>query len=810
LAFESTSGASLFNAKSFKEMCYLEEDIVQKNSLFQTYCLKDTNGNCCSSYSLGNMVASVMRKSSCQDITDSDVNQASTLIESCAPYFVKGLLKNTCSCNTLINGTTVNNCPAVPCLCFQDQATLLVMNYLTDNKFLLTPKDKFLKYALSFLPLSWWDNDFYKDVYDSKLKKSLPNHGGVKVVGFDFGNYKYDLFSTLLIDNAKYPAIAMVVLLIIMCLYLNSIIIAFCGLLSIIFALVDAYFIYKIVLGINFFPFLNVVTLVFLVGIGADDAFVYYDIWRQTKKAHPNEDCLTLTWKTLRYAALSMLVTSMTTSAAFFASVSSKITSIKCFGIFAGISILTCYLMMITWFPAVVLLHERWIRRRTIDQMPKAEPTVQSIRDGEQEASAVKPTKWLPNAVLKKRLYFLWIVIFIGLTIGFICVIFVSPKISLPSSKDFQVFASSSTLEQYEMNVKNNIRYAQGQGWGLWVKLIWGVKPEDNGHHLNPDDLGTLTYENNFDPFAPESQKWMLSLSKNLRNQTFFSKTKNYYPKTPFEMFLDHAIQESCLENYTFPYPRAVFENCYKKLDFYNKYVLYDENGKPRAVSWGFATDFSYTSAFKPMDDFWNEINSWSTKEMAKAPKGLQNGWAVCESLDFYSLQASLSAGTFSSMSISVAIAFVVMLLTTLNIFISLYAIITIVGILAITVGSLVLLGWQLNILESIVMSVAVGLSIDFTMHYGVAYRLSPYKDRRDIRVRYSFVHIGSAIFMAALTTFITGLLMMPAIVLVYNQLGVFLMLVMFFSYIYATLAFQSMCALIGPINNFGQLSISR
>ena len=55
-------------------------------------------------------------------------------------------------------------------------------------------------------------------------------------------------------------------------------------------------------------------------------------------------------------------------------------------------------------------------------------------------------------------------------------------------------------------------------------------------------------------------------------------------------------------------------------------------------------------------------------------------------------------------------------------------------------------------------MSVAVGLSIDFTMRYGVAYRLAPPdKKQRESRVRYSLVHIGSAITMAALTTFLTG-----------------------------------------------------
>ena len=92
------------------------------------------------------------------------------------------------------------------------------------------------------------------------------------------------------------------------------------------------------------------------MGIGADDAFVYYDIWRQTLAANPCANIMQLTLKTLRYAALSMLVTSLTTASAFFAGVSSSITAIRLFGLFAGTSILTNYLLMMTYFPAVVAL----------------------------------------------------------------------------------------------------------------------------------------------------------------------------------------------------------------------------------------------------------------------------------------------------------------------------------------------------------------------------------------------------------------------------------------------------------------------
>ena len=58
--------------------------------------------------------------------------------------------------------------------------------------------------------------------------------------------------------------------------------------------------------------------------------------------------------------------------------------------------------------------------------------------------------------------------------------------------------------------------------------------------------------------------------------------------------------------------------------------------------------------------------------------------------------------------------------------------------------------------------------------------------------------------------SFVSGLMMMPASVLAYFQLGQFLMLVMVFSWLYSTFCFLSICSVIGPKDNFGQLSISR
>lgn len=160
-------------------------------------------------------------------------------------------------------------------------------------------------------------------------------------------------------------------------------------------------------------------------------------------------------------------------------------------------------------------------------------------------------------------------------------------------------------------------------------------------------------------------------------------------------------------------------------------------------------------------------------------------------------------------MALSVAVAFSVMLLTTWNIIISLYAILSIAGTIFVTVGSLVLLGWELNILESVTISVAVGLSVDFAVHYGVAYRLAPEPDREG-KVIFSLSRMGSAIAMAALTTFVAGAMMMPSTVLAYTQLGTFMMLIMCISWAFATFFFQCMCRCLGPQGTCGQIPLPK
>ena len=72
-----------------------------------------------------------------------------------------------------------------------------------------------------------------------------------------------------------------------------------------------------------------------------------------------------------------MLITSLTTMAAFIATAFSPLVEVQSFGIFAALVIWCDYLMIITWFTAcVVIYHNYFETKATICCMPCCLPNV--------------------------------------------------------------------------------------------------------------------------------------------------------------------------------------------------------------------------------------------------------------------------------------------------------------------------------------------------------------------------------------------------------------------------------------------------
>nr|XP_008266605.1 protein dispatched homolog 1 isoform X2 [Oryctolagus cuniculus]XP_008266606.1 protein dispatched homolog 1 isoform X2 [Oryctolagus cuniculus]XP_008266607.1 protein dispatched homolog 1 isoform X2 [Oryctolagus cuniculus]XP_008266608.1 protein dispatched homolog 1 isoform X2 [Oryctolagus cuniculus]XP_051677331.1 protein dispatched homolog 1 isoform X2 [Oryctolagus cuniculus]XP_051677332.1 protein dispatched homolog 1 isoform X2 [Oryctolagus cuniculus]XP_051677333.1 protein dispatched homolog len=844
VVFTSAGGETLWNLPAIKSMCNVDNSRIRSHPQFGNLCQRTTAASCCPSWTLGNYIAILNNRSSCQKIVERDVSHTLKLLRTCAKHYQNGTLGPDCW-DMAARRKDQLKCTNVPRKCTKYNAVYQILHYLVDKDF-MTPKTgdyatPALKYSMLFSPTE--KGERMMSIYLDNFENWNSSDGVTTVTGIEFG-IKHRLFQDYLLMDTVYPAIAIVIVLLVMCVYTKSMFITLMTMFAIISSLIVSYFLYRVVFNFEFFPFMNLTALIILVGIGADDAFVLCDVWNYTKFDKPHAETSETVGVTLQHTALSMFVTSFTTAAAFYANYVSNITAIRCFGVYAGTAILVNYVLMVTWLPAVVVLHERYLLnlfscfRKPQQVYDTKSCWAVACQKGHKvlfaisEASRIFFEKVLPCIVIKFR--YLWLFWFLALTVGGAYIVCVNPKMKLPSLElsEFQVFRSSHPFERYDAEYKKLFMFERvhhGEELHMPITVIWGVTPEDNGNPLNPKSKGKLTLDSSFNIASPASQAWILHFCQKLRNQTFFHQTDEQdFTSCFIETFrqwmenqdCDEPALYPCCSHWSFPYKQEIFELCIKRaimelerstgyhLDSKTPGPRFDINDTIRAVVLEFQSTYLFTLAYEKMHQFYKEVDAWISSELSSAPEGLSSGWFV-SNLEFYDLQDSLSDGTLIAMGLSVAVAFSVMLLTTWNIVISLYAILSIAGTIFVTVGSLVLLGWELNVLESVTISVAVGLSVDFAVHYGVAYCLAPDADREG-KVVFSLSRMGSAIAMAALTTFVAGAMMMPSTVLAYTQLGTFMMLIMGVSWAFATFFFQCLCRCLGPQGTCGQIPLPK
>lgn len=505
---------------------------------YWSLCQRTNDASCCPSWTLGNYIAVLNNRSSCQKITERDVTHTLKILRSCAKYYHNGTLGPDCWDMALRRKDQLK-CASVPRKCTKYNAVYQILHFLVDKDF-LSPKSldyppPVLKYSMLFSPTE--KGESMMNIYLDNFENWNASDGITAVTGIEFG-IKHNLFQDYLLTDTVYPAIAIVIVLLVMCVYTHSVFITLMTIIAIISSLIVSYFLYRMVFNFEFFPFMNLTALIILVGIGADDAFVLCDVWNYTKFDKPHAELAETVGVTLQHAALSMFVTSFTTAAAFYANYVSNITAIRCFGVYAGTAILVNYILMVTWLPAVVVLHERYLpnmfpcskpphqQRGFCTQMfwaglcQKANKCLFTVS----EVSRIFFEKVLPCIVIKLR--YLWLFWFLAITVGGAYVVCVNPKMKLPSLElaEFQVFRSSHPFERYDAEYKKLFMFERvhhGEDLHMPITIIWGVKPVDNGDPLNPKNKGKLMLDKNFNISSPASQLWILNFCQKLRNQSF-------------------------------------------------------------------------------------------------------------------------------------------------------------------------------------------------------------------------------------------------------------------------------------------------
>ena len=221
---------------------------------------------------------------------------------------------------------------------------------LVDESFDLTSSST---YSSSIFATEWYNVDEIYEEVDYLDTGSELVKGTYDTQYEDFVGLKLDASltsdMTLALGSAVIVAVAIVI-------HTRSPFLTLIGLVQIILSFPLAYFFYKLIAGLDFFPFLNFIGIFVVFALGAGDIFVAVDKWKNARLEHPSASTEYIAAVALPDAASAMFLTTLTTAVAFFATAICPVAPIKMFAIFCALLIILDYTMnVLLVFPALCI-----------------------------------------------------------------------------------------------------------------------------------------------------------------------------------------------------------------------------------------------------------------------------------------------------------------------------------------------------------------------------------------------------------------------------------------------------------------------
>lgn len=847
--------SSLFSPVAVLSMCRLQRRLTRSEQYSSTCQRRTGSTECCRVWSLTEYLVLLANVSSCHQLRRVDMTHVQRILGRCQRYYDNGLLSAECG--------NVGECADVPSECTQhSNAVYNLLHFLLDRGFV---ESGVLHYSAVFLPLAYSGATLG---YFSSLR--LPISDGVTRVagvGLDLGGVLFDQF---LLSDTVFVAAAGLVIVALVCVYTGSLLVTMATVSAVALALSGAYFVYTSLLALSFFPFMNVVAAVIVVALGADDTFIVCSAWRRLQ--HPQRPLQQLVSGTLGSSALSMCVTSVTTAVAFFATAISPVTAISCFAVYSGVAVLLNLVLMLVWVPAFLVLSERisvYLRRRVswLSCLVSCDCTVLVKRWCSVSRGSCIVHDVLSSVIVRLRFVLIAVLGSVAVAAGF--AVLYRPGLQLPDTNTFRLLRPSHPIEVYDSHLaekfqfESSTRYipqGDSSAYHLVLSFVWGVAPVDNGSPLVPEDRGRLVIDPDFDLASPASQLWLYNFCADLRRQSFYRSTQgpllaNCIVETlrrwmegrrcrrsniTLEPASDQGYVESrCCDQAVFPYSAEIFKRClvaavrslYRTPARFlpptgraGALFLRGGHSPLAAVIVEFDSSFVYTTSHARTAELLGRVEEWMAGWLEQAPPGMREGWLVTD-VELFDLQMTLRSGTVQALSLSLLLSGLLVLLVTRSPLLTTLAGLSVAAVVLVTMATLVLLGWRLNILESVAVTVAIGLSLDFTLHYCVAFRTAAARSTASCTgtpgcaaagtvavpgtvtrlsadgcecVREVVGSVLSPVTMAALTSITAGACMLPATVIAYIQIGVFLLVLTATSWCYSTLFFLPLLCVFG------------
>lgn len=707
-----------------------------------------------------------------------------------------------------------------------------------------------------------WDQGFFNTLESFRSKSIQDPVNNMYMTFFQQQMFDHEVL-VILGDDIMFAAYSLCIIWLLGIFYLQSIFLASMALLHITISFPVAFFIYRVVFGIELFGGLNFISLYLLLGIGCDDVFIYTDALKQSKMFARGPGWTfekRLGWAYGR-ASFTMTATTITTGLAFLMLAMNEVPIIKYFGIYTSILLFVNFMMVIIIYTSIIVIYHdhfggfgentRWV--------PTIYPQVHDEVEGSIESSEGHdpPTMDMPPSRLGVFFKQVYTPKFINTRKGRFGVISVAALLAIVSIiMASQLKISKQSLKfwaddhYFWVALDSDKEFKKGSQPSNTIRTVYGLKPpfiDRTGTKESASaDYGTPIYDGNFDLANPQAQVFLrdqcldvvynkteslklesfdkqnrygrcvmpaFALWRKARNESFpmpINTAKENSLAVGIEapsVFLDESFNELMLEFLGRPqFAKKYFANVGFKDTANGLYARYLFDEYAAEIKRNDA--YSDSSAFVEVwDDHMEQVNS-------KLPASIQGGEAYYTDSLFYFFtwsrtQSRFLPQAFISITLSLLLAFSLTCLATHNWMLSLITCGVISLVLLNVFGLLYIAGFQIGAIETTILTLVIGVSIDYQLHLVIGYsdgKLDHKIDDREGRCKHALVTLGPSILAGAMTTILSTSALFFATIAFFPQFAFMMVSAAIIAVIYGLVLLPALLSTIGPEKEQGEI----
>lgn len=671
----------------------------------------------------------------------------------------------------------------------------------------------------------------YKSHYETK-----PYIGPVRLRFF--GARLLDLeFPRVVTEDFTAVGFSVILVFVFLRTHLGSFFLATVSIFQMLMSIPVALFFYRGVFQVDFFTQLHILAIFLILGVGADDVFVFVDKWKQTDKSLPLEDRMA---ETIGHTAAAVFNTSFTTAVAFFATAVSPIMPISAFGIFAAMAIMLNYVFCITLTPVTILVFEKHLHGNSCKTLCLGGCTGQELKgihkSGEHHDLGIEETaktgvpKFMHHTYapfLNRRwgpMNLKWGsigLVSIGSVVAIVALIFAT---QLDTPKEQEVWFRGGHMFNGVLDLMGNGFSASEETRYMPIEFVFGISDVDRSdfnHWVPSKNRGSAVYDESFNLDTPESRQSFADACQLLRDSKCDLEGCKQGPTRDILLY-DPSTVVCFMDDYlVWETTNAGFITNDFSLDLqaylvtakgsrYSEYVAFDpDTDKIRMAVIGAVASVLSIQPNHIMRPFYDKLVEVSEVEIrALDPARFGSVFPTGgQEFTWMETQVQLVAGMFQGLAICLPVCFAVLLFATSNLILSLFATGTVAIIVVCVLGLASAIGWDLGTAESIAAVIVIGFAIDYSVHLAHIYEIAEDKSDRGKRVDEALTRMGHTVVAGAVTTFASGAMMFICQLTFFLKMAVFICATIGLSLFFALGFLMALCALAGPEGHFGDLS---